>query len=194
VKEKMNRKKRMLALVGSVMLALLGTLGLVKYVQSARNRVVNSETTSKIFVAKSSIKAGTSSKDLALRVEAIGVPERLQQPGAVKNLDEIKDLVNTTDLLQGEQLIKAHIGRMGDGSRKLMNVAEVTGMESSVIQLNDLFALEHDSDGAVRQSMPTGIRPSFETRLRRHGVELGPDLTPVVAKPKDQLRVVRGSK
>jgi pilus assembly protein CpaF len=87
-----------------------------------------------------------------------------------------------------------HIGRMGDGSRKLMNVAEVTGMESSVIQLNDLFALEHDSDGSVRQSMPTGIRPSFETRLRRHGVELGPDLTPVVAKPKDQLRVVRGSK
>jgi pilus assembly protein CpaF len=88
-----------------------------------------------------------------------------------------------------------HIGRMGDGSRKVMTVCEVTGMESSVIQLNDLFTLEMDTaDGTVRQSVATGIRPTFENRLRRTGVELGQDLTPSTARPRDPLRVVRGSR
>jgi pilus assembly protein CpaB len=159
VKEKMNRKKRMLALVGSVMLALLGTLGLVKYVQSARNRVVNSETTSKIFVAKSSIKAGTSSKDLALRVEAIGVPERLQQPGAVKNLDEIKDLVNTTDLLQGEQLIKARFDSAASSQSPEIALAGLTpGSNEMTLRL----APERALGGALRPGDTVTVVASFQ--------------------------------
>lgn len=88
-----------------------------------------------------------------------------------------------------------HIGRMGDGSRKVMHVVEVTGMESAVIQLNDLFLLELDSpDGSSRQVISTGIRPTFEARLRRQGVELGSDLTPSTGRPRESLRVVRGTR
>jgi pilus assembly protein CpaF len=88
-----------------------------------------------------------------------------------------------------------HIGRMGDGSRKVMSVVEVTGMEASVIQLNELFVLELDApDGLPRQVAATGVRPSFEGRLRRSGVELGPELAPLTPKPKDNVRPLRGAR
>jgi pilus assembly protein CpaF len=64
-----------------------------------------------------------------------------------------------------------HVSRLSDGSRRITEVSEVTGMEGQVIQLNELFVLsssgERDAEGRlVDVAQPTGLRPSFEASLK----------------------------
>ena len=85
-----------------------------------------------------------------------------------------------------EQLASAidlvvHVNRMSDGSRRVMQVCDVTGMEGSVVQLNDLYNFDYDAglddEGHFMGcAQPTGLRPTFEDRLTHQGIELTPDL------------------
>ena len=64
---------------------------------------------------------------------------------------------------------------MFDGSRKVVNVSEVQGMEGDVIILQDIFRFEQTAlaRGKVQgQLRATGIRPKFEAKLARNGVKL----------------------
>lgn len=73
-----------------------------------------------------------------------------------------------------------HINRLLDGSRKVVQVTEVAGMEGSTVTLQDIFAYHQegiDPDGKVLGSFrPTGIRPAFTDRLKSFGVELSEDI------------------
>ncbi len=73
-----------------------------------------------------------------------------------------------------------HIERLSDGTRRVVGVSDVTGMEGATIQLNELFAFDYtaglDPNGRHRGSIaPTGIRPTFEAKIRKSGFELGAD-------------------
>ena len=73
------------------------------------------------------------------------------------------------------------ISRLSDGSRRITQVCEVTGMESETIQLSDLFTFDWDAgrdpSGRFRGTVvPTGIRPSFESHMNDLGVELPADI------------------
>lgn len=61
------------------------------------------------------------------------------------------------------------LARLGDGSRKVMQVAEVTGMEIDTISMSDLFTLDVRKGGTVLR--PSGAVPRFYDRLRKQGVE-----------------------
>ncbi len=64
--------------------------------------------------------------------------------------------------------------RLRDGSRKIMTIAEVVGMEGDVISMQDLFVFEaegSDGNGRVRgQFHSTGLRPHFAEKLRNNGI------------------------
>ncbi|NMB26391.1 MAG: CpaF family protein [Firmicutes bacterium] len=70
--------------------------------------------------------------------------------------------------------------RLRDGSRKIVQVTEVQGMEGDVITLQDIFVFEQhgvDEDGKiVGRLLPTGIRPKFMDVLEAAGVFLGSEL------------------
>jgi len=70
--------------------------------------------------------------------------------------------------------------RMRDGSRKVVQITEVQGMEGDIVVLQDVFRFIErgvDSDGKVMGEMlPTGIRPKFMTRLEAAGVKLPPEI------------------
>jgi len=71
-----------------------------------------------------------------------------------------------------------HTGRLGDGTRKVLGVSEVVGMEGDAIQLQELFVYERRGnmeDGKiVGDFVSTGIRPNFLNRLKAssHDVDL----------------------
>ncbi len=74
-----------------------------------------------------------------------------------------------------------HVGRMSDGSRRVTQVSEVTGMEGSVIQLNALFEFDTeagtDEDGMLLGvAQPTGLRPSFESSLQSPNIDIGGEI------------------
>jgi pilus assembly protein CpaF len=67
--------------------------------------------------------------------------------------------------------------RLKDGSRRIVTVTEVAGMESDVITLQDIFTFDYsagrDELGRFRgELVPTGIRPKFAQDLADHGIEL----------------------
>jgi pilus assembly protein CpaF len=68
------------------------------------------------------------------------------------------------------------LNRMSDGTRKIVNISEVTGMEGDVVTLQDIFIFKKrgvSENGAVLgEFVPTGIRPRFAERLITSGVRL----------------------
>jgi pilus assembly protein CpaF len=72
--------------------------------------------------------------------------------------------------------ILVHIDRLTGGSRKLITIAEITGMESQTICLHDLFSFNQtgvDEDGnATGHFEVCGVRPRLLDKLKAEGIEL----------------------
>jgi pilus assembly protein CpaF len=72
------------------------------------------------------------------------------------------------------------LARLSDGTRKLVRVTEIVGMEEDVVTTQDIFVFEQqgvDKDGRVRGfHRATGVRPRFSERLERAGVHLPQEL------------------
>jgi len=70
------------------------------------------------------------------------------------------------------------IARLSDGTRKVISVSEITGMEGEMILMQDIFAFERrgiDESGKVRGTFKaTGVRPRFAERLATAGCRLRP--------------------
>jgi len=70
--------------------------------------------------------------------------------------------------------------RMRDGTRKVISISEVSGMEGDTIVMTEIFKFEQtgiSSDGRVLGELkPTGIRPLFTPRLEAAGFKLGPEV------------------
>jgi pilus assembly protein CpaF len=66
--------------------------------------------------------------------------------------------------------------RLSDGTRKVMSITEVGGMEGDTVTLQDLFVFEKrglSEDGRVLGRFgATGIRPRFYERMLAHGIHL----------------------
>ncbi|MEM7663190.1 MAG: CpaF family protein [Pseudomonadota bacterium] len=66
--------------------------------------------------------------------------------------------------------------RLSDGSRRVMSVAEIVGMEGDVIQLQEIFKFERThtgDDGKVHgKFVATGLRPRFLEEMQRRGVHI----------------------
>ena len=89
--------------------------------------------------------------------------------------------LNLPDKAARQQLASAihviiQVSRMPDGTRKITNISEITGMEGPIITMQDLFVFERhgfDENSKVRGSFkPTGIRPKFTERLLGAGIRL----------------------
>jgi pilus assembly protein CpaF len=72
--------------------------------------------------------------------------------------------------------IVIQLSRMSDGTRKMTRLSEITGMEGSVIVMQDIFVFEKKGigpDGEVLGEIrPTGVRPKFADQVRLCGIEL----------------------
>jgi len=69
-----------------------------------------------------------------------------------------------------------YLTRFPDGTRKVTQITEVSGMESEVITLTDIFQFQQtgtDSEGRpLGQFRPTGLRPMFSPKLEAMGYKL----------------------
>jgi enamine deaminase RidA (YjgF/YER057c/UK114 family) len=70
-----------------------------------------------------------------------------------------------------------HTARLKDGSRKIVNITEVFGIDDDEILTQDIFAFQQTAfrDGKVEgQLKPTGIRPTFMAKFKASGIALPP--------------------
>ncbi|MGC2058080.1 MAG: CpaF family protein [Candidatus Sulfotelmatobacter sp.] len=72
------------------------------------------------------------------------------------------------------------VARLSDGTRKVISISEVTGMENDMIAMQEIFTFERrsvDENGKIRGCFKaTGVRPQFADRLATGGGRLRPAL------------------
>jgi pilus assembly protein CpaF len=72
-----------------------------------------------------------------------------------------------------------HQDRMRDGTRKIVNITEVSGMEGDVITMTDIFIFEqtgNENGKIVGRLRPTGLRPKFMDQIESSGIHLPPSI------------------
>lgn len=64
--------------------------------------------------------------------------------------------------------------RLSDGTRKVVSISEITGMEENIISMHEIFAFQRRGIGpggkVIGTFRPTGIRPKFLEQLRVSGI------------------------
>jgi pilus assembly protein CpaF len=72
-----------------------------------------------------------------------------------------------------------HESRMKDGTRKIVNITEVSGMEGDVITMTDIFVFEQtglENGKIIGRLRPTGLRPKFMDKIEAYGIHLPPSI------------------
>ncbi len=112
----------------------------------------------------STIHANTARDALARLENMIGMAGMPLSPKAMRQ--QIASAIN----------VVVQIARMSDGTRKLISLTEVTGMEGEMLSAQDIFIFQQqgvDNNGrVVGVYKATGVRPKFIERLRASGVDL----------------------
>jgi len=80
--------------------------------------------------------------------------------------------------------IIVHVSRMADGSRKMMKISEINGMEGDMVMMQDLFEFKRTGIGqggkVLGQFRFTGIRSMYTDRVAAAGYRI--DLSPNQAR------------
>ena len=105
-----------------------------------------------------------SPKDMLRRLETMVLMAGYELP-----LRAIREqIASAVDLI-------VHTARLKDGTRKVVNITEVYGIEDDQILTQDVFAFEQTGfrDGKVEGALkPTGIRPTFMGKFKAYGIQL----------------------
>src|ERR1044071_8959046 len=68
------------------------------------------------------------------------------------------------------------VARLSDGSRRITQVSEVTGVNDDVMAMQDIFVFERlgisPNNRVLGRFRATGLRPTFDERLRASGIQL----------------------
>jgi pilus assembly protein CpaF len=99
---------------------------------------------------------------------------RLETMVAMANLN-IPDIAVRRHISSALDVV-LQVSRLSDGTRKVVAISEIVGMEGSVVTMQDIFVFKKkgvDQQGrVVGDFVPTGIRPKFSERLLVAGVRL----------------------
>ena len=100
--------------------------------------------------------------------------------------------LNLADKAMRQQIASAiHVviqtARLSDGSRKVTQIGEITGMEGDVVTMQDIFTFERHGLGeggkVVGQFRATGIRPKFVDKFKAFGISLPAGLFDSLTEP-----------
>ncbi len=77
------------------------------------------------------------------------------------------------------------VSRLQDGSRRMLSITEITGMEGEIITMQEVFRFERTGLGeggkVLGHFTATGVRSFYSERFRQWGYELPPDIYEPVA-------------
>jgi len=109
-----------------------------------------------------------SPRDTLARIETMTMMAGMELP-----MRAIREQISSAiDLIVHEE-------RLRDGTRKVVNITEVSGMEGDVITMTDIFLFEqagYEEGKIVGRLRPTGLRPKFMEKIEASGIHLPPSI------------------
>ncbi len=101
-------------------------------------------------------------------------------------LSRLESMVAMTNMNMPERTVRhqiasaiaivVQVSRLSDGTRKVTNIAEITGMEENIVSMHEIFSFNKKGIGpdgrVIGVFQPSQIRPKFLERLRVSGIFL----------------------
>jgi pilus assembly protein CpaF len=109
-----------------------------------------------------------SPRDCIARLETMSLMAGMELP--VRAIRE--QIASAVDMI-------IQIARLRDGSRRVIAITEVQGMEGDVVVLSDIFVFEQqgfEGGKVIGRLKPTGIRPRFIDKIEEAGIHLPPNI------------------
>ena len=82
--------------------------------------------------------------------------------------------------------VVVQVSRLSDGTRKVVTVAEITGMEGDIVTMQDIFVFQkrgiRENGEVLGEFVPTGVRPKFAERLLVSGIQFPMSMFDISAK------------
>lgn len=102
-------KTRLLGGIAALLVAIIGTVLLVMYVQNADKRALADTETETVYIVEKPVAAGTTTEKLAGLVAKKEVPKLALAANTVTSLDDIENKVTAVPLMPGEQLLSTRM-------------------------------------------------------------------------------------
>lgn len=150
--------KKVLGVIGALVLALVGTMLLVGYVSRAEDRALAGEELVEVYVVNESVGAGTPADELTDAVSVEKIPEKLRATTAVTNLAELEGLVTAIDLDAGEPLLDTRFVAPQAFESRPKGVSAPAG----TIEVTVALAAERAVGGLVAPGQTVAVLSSFE--------------------------------
>ena len=148
----MKNRRRIIVILCAAVLAVVGTVALVGYVQSAKDKVLAEEALVEVYVVDQFVPQGAAAETIKASVSIEQIPARLEQPGTILNLDDIGENVAGADLQPGDQLLAA----------RLVPKDEVTDAIDDKVQVSALLSAERAVGGTLEKGDLVGVYLSFD--------------------------------
>jgi pilus assembly protein CpaB len=148
----MKNTRRITGIVTAITLAIIGTVALVGYVQSAKDKAVAEEALVDVYVLDELVPKGAAPETIKSSVSLEQVPARLKQSGAITDLDAVGENVAATDLQPGDQLLAA----------RLVPKDRVSEVVTDKVQISALLEAERAVGGSLQKGDLVGVYLSFE--------------------------------
>ena len=148
----MKNKRRIIGIVAAMILAIIGTVALVGYVQSAKDKAVASEALVEVYVVDQLVPKGAAAETIKASVSVEQIPARLEQPGAITDLDDVGANVAATDLQPGDQLLAA----------RLVPKDQVAAEVKDKVQISAMLTPERAVGGTLEKGDLVGVYLSFD--------------------------------
>lgn len=169
----------------ALLLAALGTVLVLRYVNNADQRAMEGMEPTEILVVVEPIAEGTSGGSLAESVETRGLPESAVGPEPITELSQIEGQVAISDLAPGEQLLASRFAPPEEADQEVGAVEIPEGMHQVAVPVESPRAL----GGLLSPGDRVGVFISLsgdptQTHLRLHKV-LVTDVRGGIAAPSE---------
>lgn len=148
----MKNNRRTIGIIAAFMLAILGTVALMGYVRSAKDKAVADEALVDVYVVDKLVPKGAEADTIKASVSVEQVPARLKQTGAVTDLTAVGTNVASTDLQPGDQLLAA----------RLVPKDQVSADVRDKVQISTVLAAERAVGGSLQKGDLVGVYLSFD--------------------------------
>lgn len=156
-------KARLLGGIAALVVAIIGTVLLVSYVQGADRRALANTETTEVYVIQKAIAPGTAASNFGDSVVKKSVPKSAVASGSVTTLSELGGKVSAVGLVPGEQLLAT---RMVDPTQLLGagRIAVPTGLQEVTVKLS----IDRMIGGNLKAGDTVGVILSFAENEKRN--------------------------
>jgi pilus assembly protein CpaB len=150
-------KTRLLGGIAALVVAIIGTVMLLVYVQGADRRALANTETEEVYIVQKEIPAGTGADKFGDSVIKKAVPKAAIAEDSVKSLGDLGNKVSSIEFMPGEQVLAS---RMVDPGSLLGRgrVAVPTGLQEVTVKLD----IERVAGGNLQAGDTVGVLLSFK--------------------------------